>query len=237
MQINKIKTQMTDILSDVFDGATIMVGGFGEAGSPIELLHGLIDNGAKDLTIIANNSGNGRIGLGALIGQRQVKKVICSFARSAKGITFQELYNKGEIELEVVPQGTLAERIRAAGAGVPAFYTATAVGTPLAEGKQEKTFNGKKYILEHALHADFAFVKADKADRYGNLTFNKTARNFNPVMCMAAKQSIVQVKNIIDPTQTDPEKVVTPGIFVNKIIKIINPIIESNAIEEGLIYP
>ena len=237
MQINKIKTQMTDILSDVFDGATIMVGGFGEAGSPIELLHGLIDNGAKDLTIIANNSGNGRIGLGALIGQRQVKKVICSFARSAKGITFQELYNKGEIELEVVPQGTLAERIRAAGAGVPAFYTATAVGTPLAEGKQEKTLNGKKYILEHALHADFAFVKADKADRYGNLTFNKTARNFNPVMCMAAKQSIVQVKNIIDPTQTDPEKVVTPGIFVNKIIKIINPIIESNAIEEGLIYP
>ena len=237
MQINKIKTKMTDILSDIFDGATIMVGGFGEAGSPIELLHGLIDNGAKDLTIIANNSGNGRIGLGALIGQRQVKKVICSFARSAKGITFQELYNKGEIELEVVPQGTLAERIRAAGAGIPAFYTATAVGTPLAEGKEEKIFNGKKYILEHALEADFAFVKADKADRYGNLTFNKTARNFNPVMCMAAKQSIVQVKHIIEANQTDPEKVITPGIFVNKIIKIVNPIIESNAIEEGLIYP
>jgi len=237
MQINKIKTQMIDVLSDVFDGATIMIGGFGEAGSPVDLLHGLIDNGSKDLTIIANNAGNGRVGLGALIGQRQVKKVICSFARSASGVTFSELYLSGQIELEVVPQGTLAERIRAAGAGIPAFYTATAVGTPLAEGKEEKSFNGKKYILETALHADFAFVKADKADRYGNLTFNKTARNFNPVMCMAANQSIVQVRDIIEPYQTNPEEVITPGIFVNKIIKIENPIVESKAIAEGLIYP
>ncbi|MGY9058407.1 MAG: 3-oxoacid CoA-transferase subunit A [Candidatus Puniceispirillales bacterium] len=237
MQINKIKTQMIDVLSDVFDGATIMIGGFGEAGSPVDLLHGLIDNGSKDLTIIANNAGNGRVGLGALIGQRQVKKVICSFARSATGVTFSELYLSGQIELEVVPQGTLAERIRAAGAGIPAFYTATAVGTPLAEGKEEKSFNGKKYILETALHADFAFVKADKADRYGNLTFNKTARNFNPVMCMAANQSIVQVRDIIEPHQTNPEEVITPGIFVNKIIKIENPIVESKAIAEGLIYP
>jgi len=237
MQINKIKTQMIDVLSDVFDGATIMIGGFGEAGSPVDLLHGLIDNGSKDLTIIANNAGNGRVGLGALIGQRQVKKVICSFARSATGVTFSELYLSGQIELEVVPQGTLAERIRAAGAGIPAFYTATAVGTPLAEGKEEKSFNGKKYILETALHADFAFVKADKADRYGNLTFNKTARNFNPVMCMAANQSIVQVRDIIEPYQTNPEEVITPGIFVNKIIKIENPIVESKAIAEGLIYP
>jgi 3-oxoadipate CoA-transferase alpha subunit len=237
MQINKIKTQMIDVLSDVFDGATIMIGGFGEAGSPVDLLHGLIDNGSKDLTIIANNAGNGRVGLGALIGQRQVKKVICSFARSATGVTFSELYLSGQIELEVVPQGTLAERIRAAGAGIPAFYTATAVGTPLAEGKEEKSFNGKKYILETALHADFAFVKADKADRYGNLTFNKTARNFNPVMCMAANQSIVQVRDIIEPHQTNPEEVITPGIFVDKIIKIQNPIVESKAIAEGLIYP
>ena len=237
MQINKIKTEMTDILSDVFDGATIMIGGFGEAGSPVDLLHGLIDNGSKDLTIIANNAGNGMVGLGALIGQKQVKKVICSFARSATGVTFSELYLSGKIELEVVPQGTLAERIRAAGAGIPAFYTATAVGTPLAEGKEEKLFNGKKYILEKALHADFAFVKADKADRYGNLTFNKTARNFNPVMCMAANQSIVQVREIIEPHQTNPEEVITPGIFVNKIIKIENPIVESKAIAEGLIYP
>ena len=237
MQINKIKTQMIDVLSDIFDGATIMIGGFGEAGSPVDLLHGLIDNGSKDLTIIANNAGNGRVGLGALIGQRQVKKVICSFARSASGVTFSELYLSGQIELEVVPQGTLAERIRAAGAGIPAFYTATAVGTPLAEGKEEKSFNGKKYILETALHADFAFVKADKADRYGNLTFNKTARNFNPVMCMAANQSIVQVRDIIEPHQTNPEEVITPGIFVNKIIKIENPIVESKAIAEGLIYP
>jgi len=237
MQINKIKTEMIDTLSDVFDGATIMIGGFGEAGSPVDLLHGLIDNGSKDLTIIANNAGNGRVGLGALIGQKQVKKVICSFARSATGVTFSELYLSGKIELEVVPQGTLAERIRAAGAGIPAFYTATAVGTPLAEGKEEKLFNGKKYILEKALHADFAFVKADKADRYGNLTFNKTARNFNPVMCMAANQSIVQVREIIEPHQTNPEEVITPGIFVNKIIKIENPIVESKAIAEGLIYP
>tara|TARA_B110000858_G_scaffold80313_1_gene93059 strand:+ start:292 stop:1005 length:714 start_codon:yes stop_codon:yes gene_type:complete len=237
MQINKIKAEMIDTLSDVFDGATIMIGGFGEAGSPVDLLHGLIDNGSKDLTIIANNAGNGRVGLGALIGQRQVKKVICSFARSASGVTFSELYLSGQIELEVVPQGTLAERIRAAGAGIPAFYTATAVGTPLAEGKEEKSFNGKKYILETALHADFAFVKADKADRYGNLTFNKTARNFNPVMCMAANQSIVQVRDIIEPHQTNPEEVITPGIFVDKIIKIQNPIVESKAIAEGLIYP
>ena len=237
MLINKVKTDFSEILCDVFNGATIMLGGFGEAGSPIELIHALIDHGAKDLTIIANNAGNGRVGLGALIGQRQVKKVICSFAKSAKAITFPELYNNGEIELEVVPQGTLAERIRAAGSGIPAFYTATAVGTPLAKGKEEKVFNNKKYILEEALYADFAFIKADVADRYGNLTFNKTARNFNPIMCMAAKQSLIQTKKIIEPDETNPEHVITPGIFVQKIIQVENPIIESNAIEEGIIYP
>ncbi|MDC0976089.1 3-oxoacid CoA-transferase subunit A [Alphaproteobacteria bacterium] len=237
MLINKVKTDFSEMLCDVFKGATIMLGGFGEAGSPIELIHALIDHGAKDLTIIANNAGNGRVGLGALIGQRQVKKVICSFAKSAKAITFPELYNNGEIELEVVPQGTLAERIRAAGSGIPAFYTATAVGTPLAKGKEEKVFNNKKYILEEALSADFAFIKADVADRYGNLTFNKTARNFNPIMCMAAKQSLIQTKKIIEPDETNPEHVITPGIFVQKIIQVENPIIESNAIEEGIIYP
>ena len=237
MLINKVKTDFSEMLCDVFNGATIMLGGFGEAGSPIELIHALIDHGAQDLTIIANNAGNGRVGLGALIGQSQVKKVICSFAKSAKAITFPELYNNGEIELEVVPQGTLAERIRAAGSGIPAFYTATAVGTPLAKGKEEKVFNNKKYILEEALSADFAFIKADVADRYGNLTFNKTARNFNPIMCMAAKQSLIQTKKIIEPDETNPEHVITPGIFVQKIIQVENPIIESNAIEEGIIYP
>ncbi|MDG1981754.1 MAG: 3-oxoacid CoA-transferase subunit A [Alphaproteobacteria bacterium] len=237
MLINKVKKDFSEMLCDDFNGATIMLGGFGEAGSPIELIHALIDHGAKDLTIIANNAGNGRVGLGALIGQRQVKKVICSFAKSAKAITFPELYNNGEIELEVVPQGTLAERIRAAGSGIPAFYTATAVGTPLAKGKEEKVFNNKKYILEEALYADFAFIKADVADRYGNLTFNKTARNFNPIMCMAAKQSLIQTKKIIEPDETNPEHVITPGIFVQKIIQVENPIIESNAIEEGIIYP
>ena len=237
MLINKVKTDFSEMLCDVFNGATIMLGGFGEAGSPIELIHALIDHGAKDLTIIANNAGNGRVGLGALIGQRQVKKVICSFAKSAKAITFPELYNNGEIELEVVPQGTLAERIRAAGSGIPAFYTATAVGTPLAKGKEEKVFNNKKYILEEALSADFAFIKAEVADRYGNLTFNKTARNFNPIMCMAAKQSLIQTKKIIEPDETNPEHVITPGIFVQKIIQVESPMIESNAIEEGIIYP
>ena len=237
MQINKVKEKMTDLLSDVFDGATIMVGGFGEAGSPIELLHGLIDHGAKNLTIIANNAGNGNVGLGALIGQKQVKKVICSFPRSPKGITFAEQYNKGEIELEVVPQGTLAERIRAAGAGIPGFYTATAVGTPLAEGKEEKIFNGKKYILEEALHADFALIKAEVSDRYGNLVYNKTARNFNPIMSMAAKNTLVQAKEIVQPNFTNPEQVITPGILVQKVIEIKEPIIETIAIEEGLTYP
>ena len=219
MQINKIKKDMTEILSDVFDGATIMVGGFGEAGSPIELLHGLIDNGAKDLTIIANNSGNGRVGLGALIGQKQVKKVICSFARSAKGITFPELYNKGEIELEVVPQGTLAERIRAAGSGIPGFYTATGVGTPLAEGKEEKVFNGKKYILEEALKADFAFVKAWKGDTAGNLIFKGTARNFNPMMAMAGKITVAEVEELVPAGELDPAQIHTPGIFVQRIFQ------------------
>ena len=147
------------------------------------------------------------------------------------------MYNKGEIELEVVPQGTLAERIRAAGSGIPGFYTATGVGTPLAQGKEEKIFNGKKYILEEALRADFAFVKAETADRYGNLTYNKTARNFNPIMCMAANKSLVQVKNILEPSEINPENVITPGIFVQSLINIKNPIIETNAIEEGMIYP
>ena len=237
MKINKLFNSVNDVMSDVFDGAVIMLGGFGEAGSPVELIHGLIDTKCKDLTIIANNAGNGKIGLGALIGENQVKKVICSFARSAKGITFPELYNKGEIELEVVPQGTLAERIRAAGSGIPGFYTATGVGTPLAEGKEEKIFNGKKYILEEALKADFAFVKAETSDRYGNLTYNKTARNFNPIMCMAANTSLVQVKKIVEPSEMNPEHVITPGIFVQKLIKVGNPIIETNAIEEGITYP
>ena len=170
-------------------------------------------------TIIANNSGNGRVGLGALIGQRQVKKVICSFARSAKGVTFPELYNKGEIELEVVPQGTLAERIRAAGSGIPGFYTATGVGTPLSEGKEEKIFNGKKYILEEALRADFAFVKAWKGDASGNLIYKATARNFNPMMAMAGKITIAEVEELVPVGTLDPNEIHTPGIFVQRIFQ------------------
>ena len=218
MQINKIKTEIAEMLSDVFDGATIMVGGFGEAGSPIELLHGLIDHGAKDLTIIANNSGNGRVGLGALIGQKQVKKVICSFARSAKGITFQELYNKGEIELEVVPQGTLAERMRAGGAGIPGFYTKTGLGTVIAEGKEHKDFNGQTYILEEGFFADLSIVKAWKGDEEGNLVYRKTARNFNPVAAMCGKVCIAEVEELVPVGSLDPDHIHTPGIFVNKIL-------------------
>ena len=237
MEVNKLINSINDAVAEVFDGATIMIGGFGEAGSPVALIHALIDHGSKNLTVIANNAGNGRIGLGALIGQRQVKKVICSFARSPKSITFKEQYENNEIELEVVPQGTLAERIRSAGAGIPGFYTATAVGTPLASEKESKFFDGKEYILETALSADFAFIKAENSDRYGNLSYSKTARNFNPIMSMAAKQTIVQVKNIVGESLTDPEKVITPGIFVDKIVEVNNPIIETNAIDNGEVYP
>ncbi len=237
MKINKLFNSVNDVMSDVFDGAVIMLGGFGEAGSPVELIHGLIDTKCKDLTIIANNAGNGKIGLGALIGENQVKKVICSFARSPKSITFKELYENNKIELEVVPQGTLAERIRSAGAGIPGFYTQTSVGTPLAEGKEIKIFDGKEYVLEKSLKADFALIKAETSDRYGNLTYNKTARNFNPIMCMAANQTIVQVKRIEKEENTDPEKIITPSIFINKVTVVSDPIIESIAIDNGETYP
>ena len=219
MEVNKLINSINDAVAEVFDGATIMIGGFGEAGSPVELIHALIDHGSKNLTVIANNAGNGRIGLGALIGQRQVKKVICSFARSPKSITFKEQYENNEIELEVVPQGTLAERIRSAGAGIPGFYTATAVGTPLASEKESKFFDGKEYILETALSADFAFIKAENSDRYGNLSYSKTARNFNPIMATAGKITVVEVEELLNVGQLDADQIHTPGIYVNRIIK------------------
>lgn len=235
--INKIVNSTKEAVADIFDGATIHISGFGEAGSPIELIHALIDKGSKDLTIVSNNAGSGNVGLAALIENKQVKKIICSFPRTAISVVFPELYRKGEIELELVPQGTLAERIRAAGAGIPAFFTPTSVNTPLAKDKETRVFNGKTFVLEHALKADFSLVKCHAADKYGNLIYNKTARNFGPIMCMAAKTSIVQAKKILEVGQIDPECVITPGIFVKRVVEVTNPADESVLVAEKRRYP
>lgn len=235
--INKLKQSPAEAVADIFDGATILISGFGEAGSPIELIHALIDHGARNLTVVSNNTGSGQVGLAALIANRQVRKMICSFPKTTNSVVFPELYAKGEIELELVPQGTLAERIRCGGAGIPAFYTATSVNTPLAEGKETRTFNGHSYVMEHAIVADFALVKALKSDRYGNLVYNKTARNFGPVMCTAARTTIVQAREIVEPGQIDPEHVITPGIFVHRILEIPNPLDESVLVSENRKYP
>jgi len=234
--INKIIGSAAEAVSEIHDGAIVMIGGFGEAGSPIELIHALIDHGAKDLTVISNNTGSGHVGLAALIENKQVAKTICSFPRTANSKVFPELYNAGEIELELVPQGTLSERIRAGGAGIPAFYTPASVNTPLAEGKESRFFNGKEYVLEYGIKADFALVKAETADRYGNLLYHATARNFGPIMCTASKVAIVQTKRIVEPGQIDPETVITPGIFVQKVVKINNPQDESKLVEQEISY-
>ncbi|MDA9770307.1 3-oxoacid CoA-transferase subunit A [Emcibacteraceae bacterium] len=235
--INKQVNSVHDAVANINDGATVMIGGFGEAGSPIELIHALIDHGAKDLTVVNNNTGSGHVGLAALIENKRVAKMICSFPKSANSFVFPDLYKKGEIELELVPQGTLAERIRAGGAGVPAFYTATSVGTPLAEGKEVRNINGRDYVLEYGLTADFALIKSLKADRYGNLIYNKTARNFAPVMAMAAETTIVQTKEFVEAGELDPEVVVTPGIFVDQIITVADPLLESKLVAAEEVYP
>ncbi|MEQ9617130.1 MAG: 3-oxoacid CoA-transferase subunit A [Phycisphaerales bacterium] len=235
--LNKRVESVHDAVADVFDGASVMVGGFGEAGSPIELIHALIDTGAKDLTVISNNCGSGEVGLAALLKARRVTKVICSFPRTANSTVFPELYREKFTELELVPQGTLAERIRAGGAGVAAFYTPTAVGTPLGEGKERRTFDGREYVLEHGLRADFTLIKARVADTHGNLLYNKTARNFSPVMAMAGKVTIVQAERIVEPGVIDPEAVVTPGIFVNRVALIAEPAHESELVAAGVRYP
>lgn len=235
--INKIIPSAAEAVAEIGDGATVMIGGFGEAGSPIELIHALIDSGPKNLTVISNNTGSGHIGLAALIENRQVGKMICSFPRTANSKVFPELYHNGEIELELVPQGTLAERIRAGGAGIPAFYTPTSVNTPLAEGKETRVFDGLTCVLEYGLKADFSLVKCHRADRYGNLTYNKTARNFGPIMCTAAKTTIVQTRKVVELGEIDPETVVTPGIFVQKVVEITNPADESKLVAEERRYP
>ena len=235
--INKQVSSLFEAVAEICDDTTVMIGGFGEAGSPIELIHALIDHGAKNLTVVSNNTGSGHVGLAALIENRQVKKMICSFPRTANSMVFPELYNAGKIELELVPQGTLAERIRAGGAGIPAFYVPASVNTPLAEDKELRVINNQEYVLEYGIKADFALVKAETADRYGNLLYHATARNFGPIMCTASKVAIVQVKKIVEAGQINPETVVTPGIFVQKTIEVINPTDESKLVEEELSYP
>jgi len=218
--IDKTVATAAAAVADIGDNSTVMVGGFGPAGMPSELVDALIAQGARDLTIVSNNAGNGEVGLAALLKAKRVRKIICSFPRQTDSYVFDALYHAGEIELELAPQGNLAERIRAAGAGVGAFFTPTSYGTLLAEGKETRKINGRDYVLEYPIHADFALIKAQRADRWGNLVYRKTARNFGPIMASAAKCTIAQVREIVNLGDLDPENVVTPGIFVQRIVEI-----------------
>lgn len=218
--INKIIPSVAQAVADIRDGATVMIGGFGTAGMPAELIDALIEQGARDLTVVNNNAGNADRGLAALLGTKRVRKIICSFPRQTDSWVFDALYRAGEIELELVPQGNLAERIRAAGAGIGAFYTPTGYGTLLAEGKETREIDGRRYVLEYPIHADYALIKADRGDRWGNLVYRKTARNFGPIMASAAKCTIAQVREIVDLGGLDPEAIVTPGIFVQRVVRI-----------------
>ena len=235
--INKQVASVAEAVADVADGATVMIGGFGEAGSPIELIHALIDQGARDLVVVSNNAGSGEVGLAALIKTGRVAKVICSYPRTANSKVFPELYHAGKLELELVPQGTLAERIRAGGAGIPAFYTPSAVGTPLAEGKETRTFDGREYLMEMGLKADLALIKGRTADLHGNVIYNKTARNFGPIMAMAARTAVVQVGRVVTPGELDPETIVTPGVFVQRVVEVEHPAHESELVAQGAVYP
>jgi 3-oxoadipate CoA-transferase alpha subunit len=218
--INKIVASMAEAMAGIKDGSTILLGGFGAVGQPNQLIDGLIETGARDLVMVANNAGNGRVGLARLMELGRVRRIICSFPRSAGSVVFEELYRAGKIELEIVPQGTLAERMRAAGAGVAAFYTPTAAGTQLARGKELRDIGGRPHVLEHALKADVALVEAWQADRWGNLTFRKSGRNFNPVMATAAECTIVQAQHLVELGELDPEAIVTPGIFVDRVLHV-----------------
>ena len=222
--IDKFVSSAEAALADIPDGATIMIGGFGNAGMPAVLIDALIAQGARDLSIVNNNAGNGDAGLAALIKAKRVRKILCSFPRQADSWHFDALYRAGELELELVPQGTLAERIRAAGAGIGGFYTPTAYGTRLAEGKETRRIDGRDYVLEFPIHADYALIKADRADRWGNLVYRKTARNFAPIMAAAAKCTVVQVREAVELGALDPEVVVTPGIFVQRIVRAASSI-------------
>ncbi|MCJ8054417.1 3-oxoacid CoA-transferase subunit A [Shinella curvata] len=234
--MDKSISSLAEAVSGIGNGATVMIGGFGGSGAPIELIHALIDTGVRDLTVINNNAGNGRVGIAAMIDAGRIRKMICSFPRSSDPRAFTENYLAGKIALELVPQGTLAERIRAGGAGIPAFYTPTGFGTELAEGKPVAEFDGRMYVQERWLKADFALIKAHVGDTHGNLTYNKAARNFSPLMCMAAGKTIVQVSRLVSPGGIDPEQVVTPGIFVDQIIEVADPGQEEALIRAGVAY-
>ena len=216
--INKIVQSTAEAVAGIRDGSTVLIGGFGSIGQPNALIYGLIEQGAKGLTVVANNAGVGHTGLARLLEAGRVRKIVCSYPRTSDPVVFEQLYREGRIELEVMPQGTMAERMRAAGAGIPAFYTPTSVGTKLAAGKEVREFSGRLYVLEEALSGDVALIEAWEADRWGNLTYRSSARNFNPVMAMAAKLTIAQAQHIVELGELDPEKVITPGIFVNRVV-------------------
>jgi 3-oxoadipate CoA-transferase alpha subunit len=235
--IDKRLASVREAVADVFDGATVMIGGFGEAGSPIELIHALIDQGAKDLVVVSNNTGTGLVGLAALLRAGRVRKVVCSFPKTAGSTVFPDLYRAGKVELELVPQGTLAERIRAGGAGIAAFYTPTAAGTPLADGKEVRTFGGREHVLEHGLRADFTLIKGRAADTHGNVLYHHTARNFAPMMATASSCTVVQAAEVVPAGALDAEAIVTPGIFVDRVVHVPEPALESALNEAGASYP
>lgn len=218
--INKVARSVAEAIAGIQDGATVLIGGFGTAGIPNELIDGLIAQGAKDLTVVNNNAGNAEVGLAALLQAGRVRKIICSFPRQADSQVFDGLYRAGKLELELVPQGNLAERIRAAGAGIGAFFCPTGFGTQLAGDRETREINGKHYVLEYPIHGDVALIKAEAGDRWGNLVYRKAARNFGPVMAMAARRTIATVHDIVELGTLDPETIVTPGIFVSKIVQI-----------------
>ncbi len=218
--IDKTVPDVETAVAGIPDGATVMIGGFGRAGQPVELIDALIAHGAKDLTIVNNNAGNGDVGLAALLATKRVRKIVCSFPRQSDSWVFDGLYRAGEIELELVPQGNLAERIRAAGAGIGAFFSPTGVGTELAVGKETREIRGRQYVLEHPIFADVALISARAADRWGNLVYRETARNFGPIMATAAATTVVQVDEIVPLGSIDPETVVTPGLFVDRVVAV-----------------
>lgn len=221
--LDKRVSSLEEAVKGVRDGATVLVSGFGNAGIPVELLHALLDQGARDLTIVSNNAGSGRTDLAALLAAGRVRKVICSYPKTAGSVVFDGLYAAGKIELELVPQGTLSERMRAGGAGIGGFYTPTGVGTDLAEGKETRVINGREHVFELPIKGDIALVKAERADRWGNLVYRLAARNFGPTMAMAADCTVVQVREIVELGSIDPDQVMTPGIFVNRVVAVPSP--------------
>jgi 3-oxoadipate CoA-transferase alpha subunit len=222
--LDKRVADLSAAVADIRDGSVVLIGGFGASGIPVELIDALIDQGAKELTVVTNNAGSGHTDIAKLLAGGQVRKIVCSFPRSAGSVVFEELYLAGKIELELVPQGTLSERMRAAGAGIGGFFTPTAAGTQLAEGKETRMIDGREYVFEKPLKGDVALIKAETADRWGNLTFRLTARNFAPTMAMAADLTIVQASRIVDLGAIPPEQVVTPGIFVDRVVEVSNPV-------------